>query len=264
MSGLKGTKTRPEDHPAYKLNDGKPRLPAPSGEGNVKHDLVNKIYLISERKLRELKGPVTNIRISTHDAISALIWRSVLVNRVSAGILNRPDDDERTTRYFIPVNARRHLGLGADYIGNAVYHTCCSMKMCEILHPDSLPIAAVKIREAINTVDADRVGGLAEFSESLPQLGSFYLAGLSAAKTTDIAGTSFYHDSSMYGADWGEAFGHHVVRVRPTDAGFGPPGLNCVLPIRTDGRGCEVQLCVERQAVDAMEQDDVFKRFFTH
>lgn len=104
--------------------------------------------------------------VSTHDALSALMWRTLMHARHASGALSHPSPKTNTppteSTYTLPHNARRHVGLPSAWVGNACYFISATLPISTILSPSnqSLPIMAESIRAALNAVDGDIVGGL--------------------------------------------------------------------------------------------------------
>ncbi|KAK4494452.1 hypothetical protein PRZ48_014750 [Zasmidium cellare] len=254
--GLKGSKNRIEDQPAYRMVPKEEQKSKPS-----KPDIIVKMYRIPSDRLKALKSATTTIRISTHDAISALIWRSITINRIAAGSIK--DDSTAPSTFFIPVNTRRHMSLDPNFIGNAVFQTRCTLTIGALLSENGLAQAAAAIRTAINAVSADSIAGHIDLLERQESLQDVQWIGSTARGPNDVASTSFYHSEAMYAADFGGAFGHRMLCMRPTELGFlgNVSVMHYVMPFEGE-RGCEVQLSVERGGLEEMEGDGVFGRFF--
>jgi len=247
-TGHRSRRNRVEDHPAYIKSapsladmagkksdlDGRSKMSDQSSSTvptkPASHDIVIKVYRITEKGLQDLKAAATITRISTHDALCALLWRGIIVNQVASKVLDFAGEDDSTC--FIPVNTRRHMDLDEAFIGNAVYQTRCSITFGQLLAANGLSVAAARIRNAINAIDADVVAGNVNMFEDLSDLRMVAWAGPTHIQTKDVACSSFCHNEALYTLDWGPAFGHKVVRIRPSELGFtgGWQGTHNVLP----------------------------------
>lgn len=143
------------------------------------------IFHINSDSLRRLKqaalpsshslsalAPNQALRISTHDAIAALIWRSIMLARRRAGIIS----DQISTQFCTAVDCRSHLNLPMPYFGNAVYPIKTSVAIPELAplsatdgfdvgHIPQLETRAHNIREKVNGVTADSFRDLLAFAE---------------------------------------------------------------------------------------------------
>lgn len=100
-------KNKPEDHLSYKFLS-QPPLHDEEDHGEGPH-IDQYMFQITSQKLIELKEASTgDIRISTHDAICALGWRSVMLARYSAGTIK---DIDAEVEFHLPTDCRRFVGL---------------------------------------------------------------------------------------------------------------------------------------------------------
>ena len=175
-NGLRGAI---ENHPVWTTSPHKPRV-----------DSANKttrctIFHISSDSLGVLKQvalPSSHSssalaahqapRISTHDAIAALIWSSIILTRSRAGILS----NRISTQFCQAVDWRPHLHLPTPYFGNAIYLIIATLatpqlapasatNSFDISHNLELETAARNIREKVNGVTADSFRDLLAFFE---------------------------------------------------------------------------------------------------
>ncbi|KAJ6513080.1 hypothetical protein C8R45DRAFT_334027 [Mycena sanguinolenta] len=204
-----------DKHPAYMFKSEE--VAPPSEDSNVfgvSQSEVPVLLRLSPAGLAQLKTDATTPgeRISTHDALCALMWRTVLLIR-SRRPSQQNISSSTTSNLFMPTNARRHLpGLPSPYVGNAVYQLIAGLDLDTLLSPSGLQRAAAEIRRAISAITPELV----------------FMNG--TIFTTSVAmGTCLGSGDVMYGSDWGKAFGP-VVRFRL----IGEPG-NVVFPKRPDG-----------------------------
>jgi hypothetical protein len=224
------------EHPAYRwktLYTAAPPPPHPFGTAQAEVPVLLHVPISALARLKADATPRTpSALISTHDALVALIWRSTLLvrsRRSSAAAAVWPDTP---TQLFMPSDARRHLGLGADYVGNAVYQLTASMPLGELLGPDGLARAAGALRRAISAVTPARVRSYIAATNAAGDMEralEYQWTNGTVGNTGVALGTGLGSGESVYGSAWGAAFGA-VERFRQTS---GPPAY--VLPRRPDG-----------------------------
>ena len=119
-----------------------------------------------------LKAAPRALRISTHDAIAALIWRSIMFARRRTGIIS----DRILTRFCTAVDCRSHLNLPTPYFGNAIYTIKTNLPIPQLAPAPAtdgfdiyaaleLQNAAYNIREMVNGVTGDTFRDLVAFAE---------------------------------------------------------------------------------------------------
>ncbi|KAF9052235.1 hypothetical protein BDZ89DRAFT_1056585 [Hymenopellis radicata] len=245
------------DHPAYVSS-----VPAAPSPDQTPHPFAAKspeipvLLRISASNLAQLKADATppdGFRISTHDALGALIWRSVLLirSRRTQGIDIPPST---ISQIFMPSDGRRHLNLPVSYIGNVIYQLTASLDLGTLLSSDSssgLQAAARSIRQAITAVKPDLVSSyFAELKDRWVHWG--FLVGMS---TTNVAmGSGF--SGAVYGDDWGKAFGPLVSYRNPGEG----RGGNWVFPKTRDG-SAEVVVGVLPDEVEVLKGDQCFGKY---
>jgi trichothecene 3-O-acetyltransferase len=241
------------DHPAFMsppASDSQTQPPPHPFE--AKSPELPILLHIPPASLAQLKADATlpsGPPISTHDALSALIWRSVLLIRS-----RRAQTIPASTigRIFMPSDARRHLNLPMSYIGNAVYQLTATLDLNTLLSPSGLQAAASAIRKAILAVKPELVASyMAELKERWVDWG--FMVGTS---TVGVAMGTDWTSGVLYSDDWGEAFGP-VVRYRyPGEGG----GWNCIYPRLPDG-SAEVLVGVMSDEVEVLKGDECFGEY---
>jgi hypothetical protein len=251
--------TKAEDHQSYTFLDTPPSHE--EEQDGPEPNIPMFMFQITPSKLFDLKQAANtlNSRVSTHDAICALTWRSVMLSRYKAGTITNLDEE---VELHIPTDVRRFIGLETDYVGNAVYFLSCKIILSQLLEPTSLPKVATMIRSALESRSRELIAGYHSLVKSLPDLGQVIIRGIEHIHTTAFCiGTSWKADQ-MYGADWGNAFGP-VMRFRSPDVGFFGvfKGLNFICP-RVQGEGpAEFQTWLEPEGWEALKRDELFGRF---
>jgi hypothetical protein len=251
------------DHPGYSWN---PEPAAPNHPFVATAPEVPVLIRISPAGLARLKSDasssrepnVLSIPISTHDALAALMWRTVLLIKTRRSNEAKAVPLETKTSLFMPSDARRHLvGLPASYVGNAVYQlTAGPLELGTLLGPAGLVEGARALRTAINavTVKPEKVKSLMAMTNQRWIPWAF----LSTAETTGFPmGTDWTGGPEVYGYDWGSAFGGKggMVRYRYPDETF-----NVVFPRLPDG-SAEVVVAVLPDEVEVVKGAEGFGRY---
>jgi hypothetical protein len=244
-----------QDHPAYTWE----RAPSANTTPHPFEATTPEITVplrISAASLTRLKADATTPGappISTHDAICALIWRSVILirSRRSASPLAIPPST--TVNLFMPSDGRRHLDLPASYIGNAVYQLIATLDLGTIISPSGLQHAASAVRRAITSVNPDH---LASYMAMLKEKWVGWQFMLSYS-TTGVAMGTDWKSGMLYNLDWGEAFGPMASYRHPSAPG---EDFNCVMPKLPDG-GAEVLVAVLPQEVEILKGAEGFGNY---
>lgn len=250
-----------EEHPAYRWNTPPP-IAASSSEQKTKHPFeatapeIPVSLHISPAALARLKADASLPNapfISTHDALVALLWRSVLLLRSRRSALAKDLPASTVGTLFMPSDARRHLNLPPSYIGNVVYQLTADLDLATLLSDSGLPYAAGAIRSAITAVKPGLVAScLAKTNEKWIDW-QF----LTTMLTTGVAMGTDWGSGALYSADWGEGFGRLVSYRYP-----GGPGdaMNCVMPKLLDG-GAELIVAVMPDEVEALKGTECFGKY---
>lgn len=243
-----------EDHPAYKWQTTPPAKeqaqPHPFAATSPE---IPVLLRISPASLAQLKADATSPDappISTHDALSALIWRSVLLIRSRRSTSAQTLPPSTISNIFMPSDARRHLNLPTSYVGNAVYQLTASLPLDTLLSPSSLQHAAIAVRRAITAVNPALVASLMAKTNEMWIDWAF----TSTAGTTGVAVGTDWTSGMVYGEDWGEVFGPLVRYRYPCEA------FNCVLPKLRNG-GAEVMVAVMPREVELLRSGECFGRY---
>lgn len=250
-----------EHHPAYTWKTT-PLLNAPSLEPAPTHPFeaispeIPVLLRISAVGLRQLKTDATlpgALPISTHDALSALIWRSVLSIRSRRSALAQDLPASTIGSIFMPSDARRHLNLPPSYIGNAVYQLAAALDLGTLFSPSGLQHAASAIRAAITSVSPALVSSYVTMINERWIDWQF----MSTASTTGVAMGTDWTSGSLYSEDWGKAFGP-MVRYRYPGV-IGEAG-SCVMPKLPDG-GAEVIVSVMPEETEVLMGVEGFGKY---
>jgi trichothecene 3-O-acetyltransferase len=239
-----------EDHPAYRWKTETPSNEDETPPHPFKATLPETAVLLrlSAAALEQLKADATTPGappISTHDALCALIWRTILLIRSRRSAAAQDLPASTIGSLLMPSDARRHLNLPSSYVGNAVYQLAVDIDIGTLQSPSGLRHAASAIRRAISAVS--------------PALVSSYMTELKerwidwqfmvSASTTGVAMGTDWTSGFLYNEDWGKAFGSVIsYRYPGVDGG----AMNCIMPKLPDG-GAEVILGVMPEEVEVLE-----------
>ncbi|KIW73013.1 hypothetical protein PV04_01168 [Phialophora macrospora] len=242
---------RIEDHPGYMANA--PAQP-PSHPFTASSPEVSVLLHIPTPRLAQLKADAQQPRsvpISTHDAIAALVWRSVILIRSRRSASARSIPLSTKVDLFMPSDARRHLDIPDSYVGNAVYQLSASLDLGNILSPTGLQEAAGAIRTTIKAVTPEKVRSL------MAQTNQEWVdwAFLGSYTSTGVPMGTDWTSSGLYEHDWGKAFGH-VMRFRYP----GDEGSTCIFPKLGDG-SAEIVVAVMENEIDILKGEECFGKY---
>ncbi|KAF8849736.1 hypothetical protein BDZ45DRAFT_221569 [Acephala macrosclerotiorum] len=193
-----------EDHPGFRWPTPPSREKAPIHPFEATLPEVPVLLHISPAGLVQLKADATLSGappISTHDALSALIWRTTLLIRRRRSASAEKLPPSTNTSISMPSDARRHLNLSASYIGNAVYQLTGNLDLGKPLPPPGLGHAASAVRSAITAVTPALVSSyVAKTNEKWVDWQ--FMNG--TASTTGVAMGTDWTSGVLYGQDWGK------------------------------------------------------------
>jgi hypothetical protein len=240
-----------EQHPAYTIQETHEDQFHPF---KAKSPEISVLLHISAVNLAQLKCDASTpdaAPISTHDALVALMWRTVLLIRSRRSAQSQAMPDSTIGSMFMPSDARRQLNLPSSYIGNAVYQLTAALPLAILFSPSGLQAAASAVRAAIVAATPTIVHSLmAETNKRwLPW------AFLGSYSTTGMGTGTDWTSGEVYSQDWGPAFGP-LARYRYP----GEEGTNCVMPKLPDG-GAEVFVSVMPQEVEMLRGPEGFGKY---
>ena len=246
-------------HPAYMLNTTPPETAhileqAPTQSFEATSPEIPVLLRISAAGLAQLKTDATTPTappISTHDALSALIWRTVLLIRTRRSASARDAHSSTITSIFMPSDARRHLDLPPTYVGNAVYQLIAKLELGTLLSPSGLQHAASALRHAITSITPALVSSYMTMLKEKWVDWQFMNGTLS---TTGVAMGTAWTSGSMYTDNWGEAFGPLVRYRHPAEGG------NFVLPKLPDG-AAEVTVSIMPEELELLRGAEGFGKY---
>lgn len=243
-----------KDHPAFTWNTTPPPAEASAHPFEATTPEVPVLLHVSPAQLALLKADATTPDappISTHDALAALMWRSVLLIRSRRPASALPASTK--TSIFLPSDARRQLNLPPSYIGNAVYQLTAPLELGTLLSPSGLQQAASALRAAITAATPSLIASYMTMIKTRWVDWQF----LGTATTTGFPMGTDWTSGVLYGQDWGEAFGPLVRYRYPGKIG---EGGGCILPRLPDGTA-EVLVSVMPGEVEALTSIEGFGKY---
>ena len=204
-------------------------------------------------------------KISTHDAIAALIWRSIMLARRRAGIIS----DRISTQFCTAVDCRSHLNLPTPYFGNAIYPIQTSLDISQLIpesatdgmdlgHISELETAARNIREKVNSVTTDSFRDLLAFAQRTEAESLLRLSVWEDMSVGSLLLVSYLW-FEMHELDFGDALGGKIEAFRLPSGGL-MPGMPVVLPRLPDG-SCEFVVNEEEEVMKFLREDELLQRF---
>ena len=253
-----------KDHPEFLLLPDVPTSPPPAATRTVKTE----IFYISPASVSALKdiasprnasSPKTEYSwISTHTAISALIWQSIMIATYSH---EQPIPDS-VSIFSSPLNARKRMEppLAPDLLASAWCFHDSRLPIKTLLEASLADIADV-VRKATDRIDSKYIESLITMVDGVQNRSLLLpLVYMDVLKTCSIL-TSWAR-FPIYDFDWGNAMGGRCERVRTVSSGMFN-GMHVLLPELPDemGGGLEIVVGLEDDAMDRLKQDRVWTRF---
>ena len=254
------------DHPEYYFLPEVPTGPPPFATIPLKVD----VFHVSPASIKALKaaatpiiGTDTHIKepmwVSTNDAVSALIWRSIMVVTYEGTEYK----DEPLSCCQVAVNARPKMDppLPADYFGCALTFGTNYLPISSILVPGSLSTMALMIRQSIMKVTAPYIDSVIAMIHDVPDYRRFMptsFVGILGHGTVHTSWSAF----PLYDYEWGQALGGKCERVRAPKLGM-YNGLQTVLPAlpESQGGGFEVMIGLEPHVMEKLKKDPVWSKY---
>lgn len=244
-----------QEHPAYRWRS--PIPPQPPHPLTASRPELPLILKIPPARLKQLKLDATRPNappISTHDAIVALMWRSLVLIR-SRRSVSRIDDTMKTN-LFLPSDCRKQLGLSSHYVGNAVYQLTTQLDVETLFGPCGLKHAASALRAAITAATPGKVRSYFSLINGDASKACALGYAWEASTAADVAmGTCLNSGDVLYGSNWGHAFG--AVQSFRMISGEGD---NCIMPRLPDG-SVEVVVSVTSNEVALLKSEECFGKY---
>lgn len=254
------------DHPEYTLLPEVPTGPPPFATIPLKVE----VFHIPPASLKALKAAATPIVetetyakepmwVSTNDAVSALIWRSLIV----ATYEGTEYEDKPLSCCQVAVNGRPKMNppLPDDFFGCALTFGTNYLPISSILVPGSLSTMALMIRQSIMKVTAPYIESVIATMHNVPDYRRFIPTSFVDLLGRDTVQTS-WSAFPLYAYDWGQALGGKCERVRAPRLGMFN-GLQTILPAlpESQGGGYEVMIGLEPHVMEKLKMDPVWSEY---
>ncbi|KAL7908547.1 putative enoyl-CoA hydratase/isomerase family protein [Trichoderma velutinum] len=219
-------------------------------------------FRISAKALVELKSVASapsrgpDAWVSTNDAITGFIWRSIMLARHRAGILA----DGTTTHLAQPIDCRTLLRLPDPYFGNVLYVTKTSTPLAVIADDQSgIAEASHMVRAELNSMTADKFRDLLAYAERTEK--EFHTRGniIEDLAEGGLMITSHFK-FGLHEMDFGPIFGDGHMKALRLPATGTVCGVIIVMP-RLDDGSCEFLITEEPKTIQCLLQDEIFARF---
>ena len=228
------------------------------------------VFHISPASVKALKVAVTPIIktsadtkepmwVSTNDAITALIWRSLIVATYSGTDYN----DEPMSCCQVAVNARPKMSppLPANHFGCALTFGTSDLPISSILTAESLPVMALMVRQSIMKVNSTYIESLIAMMRRTPDYRRLLFRSGGELLGRDTVMTS-WAAFPLYEYDWGPVLGGKCERVRAPKLGMFN-GLQTILPALPErlGGGYEVMIGLEAHVMEKLKKDEMWSQY---
>lgn len=203
-------------------------------------------------------GPTDQTWVSTNDALSALVWRTVMAAQFPLEDMEPGSDP--VSVYNIAIDGRLRTGrpIHPRTLGCFLGWVAPSMPIRAMLTTASLADVALLVRGALLGAGGRHTDDVAAVAEGLDDVDR-----LVPTAFLDVPGRNCVQSSwagfELYGLDWGRALGGRIEAVRAPDVGV-INGAQIVLPVLPDG-GIEVLVGVERSCLHRLVLDPLWMRF---
>jgi hypothetical protein len=251
-----------ENHPEYTLlpftpTEAPPKMISPNHRGQV--------FYFSPESLAALKADASPANatetsdqkwISTNDALSALLWRTVMA--VQWPLETLEGDPVSTFNIAIDGRMRTDPKVHPNTLGCFLEYVAVKVPIRKMLSTLNVADLAIEIRKAILKADeqfTDDVIALIEKVEDVDRLlptAFLDVPGFNCVLTSWV-------NFELYGLDWGSLLGNRIEAVRVPHLGC-INGLQVVLPVLPDG-GMEILVGVEESCLDRLLSDPLFTKY---
>ncbi|KAI1308307.1 transferase family-domain-containing protein [Xylaria venustula] len=255
---------KPEDHPEVLVL---PFTPEGSPPKMISREHVGQVFRLSAEQLAALKADASPKNaaetsslpwISTNDALSALMWRSVMAAQFSLEEL----EGDPTSVFNIAVDGRPRTDppVHPRTLGNWLGWVAPSMPIRKMLERESVADPAVVIRQAVSKLNDQYVDSLSTLFENVVDVNRVV-----ATAFIDVPGANCVQTSwinlGVYGLDWGKTLGGKIQAVRSPDVGV-INGGSLVLP-SLPGGGIELIIGVESKSLPRLLKDPLLAKYAT-
>ncbi|KAJ5344693.1 hypothetical protein N7452_002697 [Penicillium brevicompactum] len=253
---------RLEDHPQYTL------LPSPPSGAPPKmlspHHRAQVFYL-SPEALKTLKADASpdnatelsdQTWISTNDAVSALLWRTVMAVQSPLESL----DGNPVSNFGISINVRQRMTPKIHPHTSGCFLGWVSVKapIREIISSLNLADLAILVRKAVLRADDKFGDDVVTLVDSLDDVNR-----LVPTAFLDVPGFNCVQSSwsgfDLHSLEWGQVLGNKIDAVRSPSVGL-INGAQIILPVLPDG-GMEVLMGVEETCLERLLNDPLLGKY---
>ncbi|KAJ5779902.1 hypothetical protein N7457_007622 [Penicillium paradoxum] len=250
-----------EDHPEYTLLPFTPPGPPPKMT-SLSHR--GQIFYFSPESLAALKAdaspgnatkPSEQKWISTNDALSALLWRTVMA--VQSPLETLEGDPVSVFNIALDGRQRTDPKVHPATLGCFLEYIAVSLPIREMLSTLNLADLAIEIRKGIMRADnqfTDDVIALVEQLEDVDRLVPTAFLDVPGFNCVQTSWLNF----ELYGLEWGPLLGN-IQAVRVPHVGC-INGGQVVLPLLPNG-GMEILVGVEENCLDRLLNDPLFTKY---
>lgn len=253
---------RAEDHPEVLVL---PFTPEGFPPKMISRDHVGQVFRLTAQQLEALKAeaspknatePTDQTYVSTNDAMSALMWQSVM----RAQFPELKEDENPTSIFNIAVDARSRTDppVHPRTFGNWLGWVAPQFPLRKMLTTASLADVAIAIRKAVLRLNTQYVDDLSALFESVEDANRVVATAFLDVPGYNCVQTSWIN-MAMYSLDWGKALGGTVQAVRSPEVGI-INGGSLVLPKLPDG-GIELIIGVESKCLPRLLADPFLAKF---
>ncbi|KGO48198.1 Transferase [Penicillium expansum] len=234
-------------------------------EGREDWPMQSTIFYLSPQALEDLKKASTEEpfgRVSTNDALMALLWRSITRARLPNDTSSSMDTNEAILDSTYDGRAGFSPDLPFTYMGSLIFISTARMQRSQLVSPTtSLASIAHEIRQAAKSIDSSRMHAAFGLAASIPDYTklTFPFATFAGAEVCITSWIAW----SLFDLDFGPIFanGGRPEFVRPPRREFDAVCRRCVvLPLQSHG-GCEVLISLVADEMQRLERDPELARF---
>ncbi|KAK6209737.1 hypothetical protein QIS74_11321 [Colletotrichum tabaci] len=253
---------RAQDHPEYTILPSTPQGMPPN---MLSEDHRGQMFYFSPESLARLKAeasptnatePTEQKWISTNDALSALLWRTVMAVQSPLETL----EGDPVSVFNIAINGRLRTDppVHPDTMGCFLGYVAASAPIRKMLGPASLADLAILVRRALVRADSQFVDDVATLIDTVEDVNRVLPTALLDVPGNNCIQTSWVN-FSLYDVQWGPVLGDKIQAVRAPHVGV-INGLQVVMPILPNG-GMEIMVGVEKNCLDRLLHEPLWMKF---
>lgn len=253
---------RPEDHPEYTII---PFTPPGMPPKMLSEKHRGQVFYFSPESLARLKAeaspsnatePSNQKWVSTNDALSALLWRTVMAAQSPLDTLE--GDPISVFNIAIDGRLRTDPPVHPETLGCFLAYVAASAPIRKMLGSANLADLAILVRQALLRADNQFVDDVATLIDTVEDVDRVIPTALLDVPGNNCIQTSWVN-FSLYDVQWGPVLGGSIQAVRSPHVGI-INGLQTVLPILPDG-GMEILVGVEESCLDRLLHEPLWMKF---